>query len=191
MGGRIVDRQRIGDRAQATGVPAERRPGVEVLIDFEAPEKTTGSVSTSNRESVASASRLADRLPGNAGSYVRLSGEIVPTPPSGGFARLELPVSAPPAGQGGVFFRARATPRARYRVQLGTKAVQDGDDFGVEFVVDETWREYRLPFDTFAQVGFGKRVRFRSGEILTISWMTGVGATGAFQLDVDDVGWFR
>lgn len=195
VGGRVVDREQIQRQTAESSTSPPPRPDHQILLGFESePANIPWSVSTNGGDSHATAMRMADLNKQNPGTFLRLQGEVVPSPPTGGFARLEHPVSVSRDGSNellGIRFRARATPRARFRVQIGTSAVKDGDDFVVELPVEGDWREYRLPFDAFAQVGFGKRVRYRTEDILTIAWMTGVGVEGAFQIDLDDVGWYR
>jgi len=74
-----------------------------------------------------------------------------------------------------------------HRVQVQVSDVTDFDDFGVNVLASPTWKTVTLPFQTFAQEGWGVKAPFDLGHVRNIAFAI-KGATGASAtLKVDDL----
>ncbi len=88
----------------------------------------------------------------------------------------------------GLAFALRGTP-GTYVVQIGTASVKDYDYFNAYVTVTEEWTEYRIPFSAFAQEGFGKQVAWTGKDVQHIAFLST--GTGPFELDIDQVGFYK
>ncbi len=90
----------------------------------------------------------------------------------------------------GLSFALRGTP-GTYIVQIGTASVKDYDYFNayVTLLTDTTWTAFRIPFSAFAQEGFGKRVVWTGKDVEHLAFLST--GTGPFELDIDQVGFYR
>ena len=74
-----------------------------------------------------------------------------------------------------------------HRVQVIVSDVMDYDDFGLNLPASPTWKTVTLPFETFAQEGWGEKATFDLSHVKNIAFSI-KGATGASgKLDIDNV----
>jgi endoglucanase len=74
-----------------------------------------------------------------------------------------------------------------HRVQVQVSDVTDYDDFGLSLPASPTWKTVTLPFETFAQEGWGVKAPFDLSHVRNIAFSL-KGATGASGgLMIDDV----
>lgn len=196
--GVLVDRAAIAARFVPASPlqPLADPSGPGLLFDF---ESETGELPQHQRfpetdepgRAEVTVAAVRDYGDDNPTSFLRLDGVLQRGLPH----QRRLAVTLVPS-RGDVFdagnadalrFRMRARTRGEFRVRLSTKDVVDGDAFAATIAVDERWRSYRVPFQAFAQVGFGRRVAFDARTITGIEFATPIGAVGEFRVDVDDV----
>ena len=205
--GQLIRRDVISaaTRALATQAPVqpsvgeEAQPRFQELFDFEGmrgslPRESLLSDRSGNGSSSCAAQCVADDGSGNSTRFLQVSGEVVFSPPTGGFAGVLLatdPAHADFSSYAGIRFRARSVEGGDFRVRLRTRGVRDGDHFGASFRAGKEWSAYRVPFSQLRQIGFGKRVRLDLNKVNAIEFLTGVGAEGPFSLDLDDIQLFR
>jgi len=205
--GVVIDRDVIASatRLLAASVPVRlladgsELPRTQVIFDFEdrrgeLPQHQLVRDRNAEEASRCVARCILDYGEGNDTCFLRITGEVVFRPPSGGFAGVALP---PAEGlsdfsvYSGIRFRARSDQERNFRILLRTRNVRDFDYFGASFRVEENWRPYRIPFDQLRQIGFGKRVRLDTSKVTEVEFVTDTGTEGPFRLDVDDVQLFR
>ncbi|MEX0748169.1 MAG: CIA30 family protein, partial [Rhodothermales bacterium] len=88
----------------------------------------------------------------------------------------------------GLAFAVKGTP-GTYIVQIGSTLVQDFDFYNSYVEVAEDWQEYRIPFGSFRQEGFGQDVDWQSGYASHIAFFANLG--GSFRFAVDDIRFYR
>ncbi|MFH0945065.1 MAG: CIA30 family protein [Planctomycetota bacterium] len=192
-------------RALAGEAPAqplggeEPSPRILPLHDFERmrgslPRESLLSDRSGNGSSSSEARCMLDDGPLNRTRFLRVGGEVVFRPPTGGFAGVLLstdPAHADFSSFTGIRFRARSGEDGSFRVRLRTRGVRDFDEFGASFRAGKEWSAYKIPFSQLRQIGFGKRVRLDLGEVREIEVVTDTGTEGPFHLDLDDIQLFR
>jgi hypothetical protein len=72
-----------------------------------------------------------------------------------------------------------------YIVQLGTASVKDFDFYNSYVEVTEEWNVFRIPFNRFAQEGFGKSEVWTGEDVTHIAIYSNI--IGPYQLAVDNV----
>ena len=202
-----VDRDVVASatRALAASSPVRllpdgsQQPRARAMFDFEdrrgkLPPHQLVSDRNTGGASLAEARCILDYAEGNDTCFLRITGEVVFRPPSGGFAGVALPPADAPSdfsAYSGIRFRARSDQGRNFRIMLRTSNVRDFDYFGASYRVEESWRAYRIPFDQLRQIGFGKRLRLDVSAVTEVEFVTDTGTEGAFRLDIDDVQLFR
>ena len=84
----------------------------------------------------------------------------------------------------GLELSMKGTPGS-YIIQLGTAAVKDFDFYNSYVEVTEEWNVFKIPFDRFAQEGFGKNKVWTGQDVTHIAIYSNI--IGPYQLDVDNV----
>ena len=75
-----------------------------------------------------------------------------------------------------------------YIVQIGTAAVKDFDFYNSYVEVTEEWNVFRIPFNRFAQEGFGKTKTWTGEDVTHIAIYSNI--IGPYQLGVDNVAFY-
>ena len=88
----------------------------------------------------------------------------------------------------GVSFAMKGTP-GTYIIQLGSALIKDFDYYNSYVEVTEDWHEYRIPFKSFRQEGFGARVEWQGRNATHIAFFANLG--GSFQFAIDEIHLYR
>ena len=74
-----------------------------------------------------------------------------------------------------------------HRVQVLVSDVTDYDDFGVSLPASATWKTVTLPFVTFSQEGWGKKVTLNLSHVKNLGFMVKGTTGGTAKLDIDNL----
>lgn len=117
---------------------------------------------------------------GNEVAGIRTS--ITQLPPLADPARDERPRDL--TGFSGLSLAIRGTP-GTYIVQIGTSSVEDFDYFNAYVEVTPEWSEFKLPFSSFKQEGFGVPRPWTGTDVSHVAVYANL--PGYFEFGIDDV----
>jgi hypothetical protein len=91
----------------------------------------------------------------------------------------------------GVHFWARGDGNT-YRIELPSAAIKDYMYYSFPFTppTDE-WKEYRIPFKGFKQQPYGKKVPWTGTDIIGVHFFTVGGPLESFELQVDQIEFYK
>lgn len=127
------------------------------------------------------------RPEGNSGASVAgVRSSIEEFPPAADPSRTAIPRDV--TGYSGLALSLRGTP-GTYIIQLASASVADFDNYNAYVEVGDEWAEYRLPFSSFGQEGFGTPVPWTGRDVTSISVYANL--EGYFDFGIDDVRFYQ
>lgn len=127
------------------------------------------------------------RPEGTGGSSVAgVRTSIADFPPAADPSREPIPRDV--TGYDGLALSLRGTP-GTYIIQLGSASVKDFDNYNAYVEVSDDWAEYRLPFSSFRQEGFGTPIPWTGRDAIHVAVFANL--EGYFDFGIDDVRFYQ